>query len=398
MRSFVSDRTSTVPGSGIRVIFEKAAKMSGVIRLEVGEPDFSTPKNITEAAKRALDEGFTHYTSSSGVPALREAIAQRLRSENNIQVDPASEVVVTQGAGAAVYMSIMCTINPGDEVLVPDPAWPHYDACVRMAGGKVVNYGVLEETGFRPDIDEISRLITPKTKAIAINSPSNPTGGLMRREDVEAIADLAIHEDLLVISDEIYQKIIYEDTKHTSIASLPGMRERTITINGFSKTYAMTGWRIGYAVASAEICKQMDKLNLYTAACANSISQLAALEALKGDDTAVKAMLSEYSKRRSLIVKRLNEIEGITCAPPGGAFYVFPRVEIGGMNSTDAAMFILENAKVATVPGTAFGRNGEHHLRLSYANSTEKIAEAMDRIDHAVKAMRPLTTDQKRQS
>ena len=392
MRSFVSERAASVPGSGIRVIFEKAAKMSDVIRLEVGEPDFNTPQHIVDEAKRALDSGFTHYTSSSGVPALREAISSRLWTENSVKADPASEIVVTQGAGAAVYLSIMCTVNPGDEVLVPDPSWPHYDACVRMAGGKPVKYGVGEETGFRPDIEELSGLVTSKTKAIAINSPSNPTGGLLTRKDVEAVAELAQREDLLVISDEIYQKIMYDETVHCSMASLKGMKDRTITINGFSKTYAMTGWRIGYAVANSEIARQMDKFNLYTAACANSISQMAALAALNGPSEPVNAMLNEYRKRRALIVKRLNEIEGFSCHPPGGAFYVFPRVRFGDMSATDVAMFLLDNAKVSTVPGTAFGSHGEGHLRLSYATATDKIAEAMDRIEAVVKRMKPVSS------
>lgn len=380
-----------MPPSGIRVIFEKASKIPDMVRFEVGEPDFDTPRYISEEAKRAIDSGFTHYTSSSGIPALREAIATKLKAENSMEVEPKSEVLVTPGAGSAVYLSIMCTINPGDEVLVPDPAWPHYDACVRMAGGKVVRYGVGEETGFRPDMDEVSKLVNSRTKALVLNSPSNPTGGLLTRKDVEAFAGLAVGEDLLVISDEIYQKIIYDQEEHCSIASLNGMKERTVTIGGFSKTYAMTGWRIGYAVAPSEITVQMDKLNLYTAACANSISQKAALAALGGSREPIDRMLDEYRKRRTLIVSRLNEIEGFSCAMPRGAFYVFPRIDFGGLSAFDAAMYLVDNARVSTVPGTAFGSLGEDHLRLSYATSTDRINEGMDRIQQAVKKMKPMS-------
>ena len=385
MGSFVSERVTSIPPSGIRVIFEKANKMSDVIRLEVGEPDFDTPANITAAAKRALDEGFTHYTSSAGILPLREAISAKLKRENGVEADPGTEVVVTPGAGAAIYLSIMCTVNPGDEVLLPDPAWPHYEACINLAGGKAVRYPTEERLGFRPDLEEVSKLITRKTKALLINSPSNPTGSVLGRKDLEGIADLAQAKDLLVFSDEVYEKMMHGGVEHHSIASFDGMKDRTVTINALSKTYAMTGWRVGYAAARPEIATQMAKLNLFTSGCPNSFAQVAAVEALTGPQGETGRMLNEYTRRRDLMVRRLNEMEGVSCLNPGGAFYAFPRVALQGMNAFDTSMFLLDNAKVATVPGSSFGPLGENHLRLSYATSIEKINEGMDRIDSATR-------------
>ncbi|MDA4114166.1 MAG: pyridoxal phosphate-dependent aminotransferase [Thaumarchaeota archaeon] len=385
MGSFVSERVNSIPVSGIRVIFEKANKMPGVIRLEVGEPDFDTPAHITAAAKRALDEGFTHYTSSAGIMPLREAISAKLKRENRVDADPATEVVVTPGAGAAIYLSIMCTVNPGDEVLLPDPAWPHYEACISLAGGKVVRYPTHESLGFRPEMEEVANLVTKKTKAILINSPSNPTGSVLGRKDLEGIADLARSKDLLVFSDEVYEKVMYGGVEHYSIASFDGMKDRTVTVNALSKTYAMTGWRVGYAAARPEIAAQMAKLNLFTSGCPNSFAQVAAVEALTGPQGETQRMLEEYTRRRDMMVRRLNEMEGVSCPNPGGAFYAFPRVALRGMNAFDTSMFLLDNAKVATVPGSSFGELGEKHLRLSYATSIENISEGMDRIDTAIR-------------
>ncbi|MGA2664982.1 MAG: pyridoxal phosphate-dependent aminotransferase [Nitrososphaerales archaeon] len=386
MKSFVSERISSIPTSGIRVIFEKASKIPDAIRMEVGEPDFETPALIGDAAKRAIDEGFTHYTSASGTPELRQAIAAKLKRDNRIEADPATEVVVTPGAGAALYLAILCTVNPGDEMLIPDPGWPHYEACINLAGGLPVRYPTVEEAGFRPSVEGISRLLGPRTRAIVVNSPSNPTGAVLGRRDLEAIADLAQAEDLLVISDEVYEKIVYDGATNQSLGSFDGMARRTITLNALSKTYAMTGWRIGYAAAPPEIAIQMTKLNLFTSGCASSIAQKAAVAGLNGPQDEAARMLSEYGRRRELIVRRLNEIEGFSCARPAGAFYAFPAVDGGwGRNSFDAAMFLLDGARVATVPGSSFGPAGERHLRFSYATSLEQIDEAMDRIDAAVR-------------
>jgi aminotransferase len=385
MGSFVSERVGSIPTSGIRVIFEKANKMSGVVRLEVGEPDFDTPARVTAAAKRALDEGFTHYTSSAGIMPLREAISAKLKRENRVDADPGTEVVVTPGAGAAIYLSVMCTVNPGDEVLLPDPAWPHYEACINLAGGKVVRYPTHESLGFRPEMEEVAKLVTDRTKAILINSPSNPTGSVLGRRDLEWIADLARSKDLLVFSDEVYEKVMYAGVEHHSIASFDGMKDRTVTINALSKTYAMTGWRVGYAAARPEIAAQMAKLNLFTSGCPNSFAQVAAVEALTGPQGETQRMLEEYTRRRDLMVRRLNEMDGVSCPNPGGAFYAFPRVALRGMNAFDTSMFLLDNAKVATVPGSSFGELGENHLRLSYATSIENVSEGMDRIETAIR-------------
>jgi aminotransferase len=316
---------------------------------------------------------------------LREAIAAKLKKDNKLDVDPATEVVVAPGAGAALYLSIFCTVNPGDEVLIPDPGWPHYEACVNLAGGRPVRYPTHEELDFRPRAEEISKLVNKRTKALLVNTPSNPTGSVLARGDLGQIADLAQDEDLLVISDEVYEKIIYDGARHHSIASFDGMKERTITLNALSKTYAMTGWRLGYAAAPAEIIAQMNKLNLFTSGCASSIAQKAAVAALTGPQGDPARMLVEYTRRRDLIARRLSEIPGITCPRPGGAFYAFPRVEIGDLNAYDTSMFFLDSARVATVPGSAFGTLGEHHVRFSYATSTDKIQEAMDRISSAVR-------------
>ncbi|MDA4136486.1 MAG: pyridoxal phosphate-dependent aminotransferase [Thaumarchaeota archaeon] len=385
MRSFVAGRVEDIPSSGIRVIFERANKIPGVIRMEVGEPDFDTPLPIRQAAKRSIDEGFTHYTSSAGILPLREAIATKLKTDNGVDADAATEVVVAPGAGAALYLSILCTTNNGDEVLIPDPGWPHYEACVKLAGGKPVRYPLREDLGFRPDFDAISRLVNRKTKTLIVNTPSNPVGSVLEKKDLEKMAELALANDLLVVSDEVYEKIVYDRVRHYSIASFSGMKERTLTINALSKTYAMTGWRLGYAAGPAQIMAQINKLNLYTSGCASSIAQKAAVAALSGPQDDARRMVREYAKRRNLILRRLNEIEGVSCSRPGGAFYAFPKVSIGGLNAFDTSMFLLENARVATVPGSAFGQLGENHVRFSYATSIDLIEEAMDRVASAVR-------------
>ena len=386
-KNYVSERMKTIPVSGIRVIFEKARHMKDVIRLEIGEPDMDTPSHIKEAAKKALDEGFTHYTPFSGFEDLREAIAEKVRVENRIDADPATEIIVTPGACSAVYCAILSVVNPNEGVLIPDPGWPHYEACVKMAGGIPVHYPQLEENDFRANPDDLATMVNENTKAILINSPNNPTGAVLTRKDLEAIAEIAKDNNLIVISDEVYEKIIYDDAEHISIASLPGMHERTVTINAFSKSYAMTGWRLGYAIAPAEIVAEMAKLVLYTSTCANSIGQRAAVTALKSPQNCVVEMVKEYKRRRDFVVKRLNEIKGISCRLPKGAFYVFPNIKRLGMSSLDCAYYLLEHAKVSTVPGSGFGEYGEGYLRISYATSPEKLEEAMNRIESAVKRL-----------
>lgn len=384
-RRCLAERTGKIPSSGIRLIFEKAQKMSGVIRLDVGEPYFDTPEHIKAAAKEALDEGFTHYTSSFGMPELRETVSEKLGRDNGITVNPDNEIVITVGACSALQLAILATIDIGDEVLIPDPGWPHYEPCITIAGGRTVYYQLTNVKGFRIDVESIRKKITERTKMILINSPHNPTGAVISREDLKEIAEISERYNLLIISDEVYEKIIYDGIKHFSIASLPGMEERTITVNGFSKTYAMTGWRLGYAAGPKEIIEEMAKLALYTNACPNSISQIAGLAALNGPQTCVNEMVKEYAKRRKHLVEGLNEIEGFSCQFPEGAFYLFLNISPLRLPSWEATLFLLENAKVTTVPGISFGRNGEGYIRLSYSNSVENIIEAVKRIGEAIK-------------
>ena len=382
---YISARMHSVSMSSIRIIFEKVRQLRDVIRLEIGEPDFDTPDHIKEAAKKAINEGFTHYAPSVGLDELREAIAEKVKSENGIEADPKRHIVVTPGASSALYCVIFSIVNPGEKVLTPDPGWTHYDVCIKMAGGIPEHYPLLEENDFRVDADDLKKRIDKNTKAIIINSPNNPTGSVLTRKDIEHISQIAEENDLIVISDEVYEKIIYDDAEHISIASFPDMFKRTITINSFSKTYAMTGWRIGYVIAREEITSQIAKLVLYTSTCANSIGQRAAMEALRGPQECVKEMVSEYQRRRNFVVNRLNEIPGMSCKTPKGAFYVFPNIKQYGMSSTDFASYLLDNAKVSVVPGSGFGKWGEGYIRISYATSMKKLEEAMNRIEKAVK-------------
>jgi len=384
----VASRIRSVELSGIRVIFDLAAKMPDVVRLEAGEPDFKTPKHICEAAEKAMREGKTHYTTSRGILELRKAIAEKAKKENGIDADPEEEIVVTAGASCAVYLTIHTVIEEGDEVLIPDPTWPHYEACVKLAGGRPVTYSLIEERGFSFDIEEIQRLITKKTKMIVVASPSNPTGGVIPLKDLKDLADLAIKHDLLILSDEVYEKMVYDGHKHFSIASLPEMKDRCITINSFSKTYAMTGWRLGYAIAPEEIAAQMAKLNLFLNSCPSSISQEAGLAALTGPQDEVEKMLKEYARRRSIIVDGLRKIDGVRINPPMGAFYAFPSIRELNYSSWDFCMLLLKEGRVATVPGAAFGSRGEGYIRISYANSIENIKEALRRIEEIVSKIR----------
>lgn len=385
MDKYISKKIHDLPASSIRVIFEKARKMRDIIRLEIGEPDFDTPSHIREAAKKALDEGFTHYTPFAGFEELREVIAEKVKVENGVEADPRREIVVTPGACSALYCAVLSVVNPGEKVLIPDPGWPHYEPCVKIAGGIPEHYPLLEENDFRVDPADLRKKVDENTKAIIINSPNNPTGSVLARKDLEGIAQTAEENDLIIISDEVYEKIVYDDAEHISIASLPNMHEHTITVNAFSKTYAMTGWRIGYAIAKEKIITQMAKIVLYTATCANSIGQRAAISALKGPPNCVMEMVSEYKRRRDFVMKRLNEISGISCKIPEGAFYVFPNVKEYGMSSFDFANYLLKHAKVSTVPGAGFGKYGEGYLRISYATSLEDLEKAMNRIEDTLR-------------
>jgi len=349
-----------------------------IIHLEIGEPDFDTPRNITEAAIKALKEGYTHYTPSAGLPEVREVIAKYISDTRKIKVDP-DEVVVTPGAKPIMFFSILALVNEGDEVIYPNPGFPIYESVIDFIGGKSVPIKLREENQFRLDLDELKKLVTPKTKMIIINSPQNPTGGILTLEDLKAIAEIAIKNDIYVLSDEIYSRIIYEG-EHHSIASLPDMKERTIILDGLSKTYAMTGWRVGYGVMNKTLAPHIARLMTNSNSCTASFTQRALIEALTGPQDEPQKMDAEFKKRRDVIVKGLNEIPRFSCLLPKGAFYVFPNVKKTGWESKKLADTLLNEAGVAVLSGTSFGKYGEGYLRISYANSVENINKGLERM------------------
>ena len=385
---FISKRAREVPKSGIREMFNIAQRFKDIISLSLGEPDFKTPPHIIEAAIEAMKKGYTHYTSNKGLAEFREAVAQKLKSENHMDVDPETEVMATVGSMGALSLAMLTIIDPGDEILIPSPGYANYRSQVLMAGGKPIPYRLKEDDAFQPDIEEISNVITGRTKAMVINSPSNPTGAVLSKDVLKEIADLAIERNLIVISDEAYERIIYENAHHVSLASLPGMMHRTISIFTFSKTYAMTGWRIGYAVADEAIISEMTKLQEHLVAHPSSISQMAAIAALTGPDCYVKRMINEYAERRRIMIQGLSNISGIRFLKPMGAFYIFPNVSIFRMSSREFTMYLLENARVIVVPGTAFGRFGEGYIRISYSISRERLKEALERIAESVEKLK----------
>ncbi len=377
-----SVRSQSLGVSGIRKIFERAQSIRDVIRLEIGEPDFQTPENIKEAARQAITSGRTKYTPGAGMIELRKAIADKLQSENKIHYEPI-EIVVAAGATSALNLSMLAAIDPGEEVLIPNPGWATYAYAISIAGGVPIEYKLDRRRDYAFDKDYVNSLVTNKTRAILINSPNNPTGSIFTERDLYAIAELSLERGLTVISDEVYEKFLYDHAPgevSPCIGSLPDMKERTIVVNSFSKTYAMTGWRVGYVASSAPLADAMAKVNTAANSCVSQISQIAALEALTGPQNSVKEMISVYKERRSVIVKRLNEINGFECPLPKGAFYAFPNITGTGLSSFDLAMKILETGHVATVPGSSFGSEGEGYVRLSYSNSTQNIEVAMDRI------------------
>ncbi len=349
-----------------------------VVHLEIGEPDFDTPAHIREAAKRALDAGATHYGPSAGLPELREAIAEHIGKTRHIPVAP-DEVVVTPGAKPIMFFVIMALVNSGDEVVYPNPGFPIYESVVNFVGGVPVPIPLLEETGFGFDLAALERRVSRKTKLIIINSPENPTGGVLARQDIGRIAELARHYQVPVLADEIYRRFLYEG-EFASIASLPGMKAQTIILDGFSKTYAMTGWRLGFGVMPTPLAEHVTRLMTNSASCTATFIQHAGLAALQGDDGPVQAMVDEFRRRRDLIVDGLNAIPGVRCARPPGAFYVFPNVRSFGRPSREVASHLLEEAGVAVLGGSAFGEYGEGYLRLSYAASPATIQEALRRI------------------
>jgi len=367
----------------------KALERQGkeIIHLEIGEPDFDTPQNIKEAAVKALYAGYTHYVPAAGIPELREAIAEYISKTRKIPVDP-EEVVVTPGAKPIMFFAILACVDRGEEVLYPNPGFPIYESMINFVGAKPVPIPLLEENDFRLDHEYVKEKITKKTKMIILNSPENPTGGVLTKEDLKVIADcIANRDDVIVLSDEIYSRIIYEGT-HESIASLPGMKEKTIILDGFSKTYAMTGWRLGYGVMQKDIAEKITKLMINSNSCTCAFIQMAGVEALKGPQDSVDKMVAEFRKRREVIVSGLNNIKGITCKKPKGAFYVFPNIKGTGKKSKEFSDYLLNEAGVAVLPGTSFGKYGEGYLRISFANSVENIKKALDRISKAVEKLK----------
>jgi len=365
---------------------ELEKKGAKVIHLEIGEPDFDTPEHIKEAAVKALKAGYTHYTPAPGILELRQAISEKVSKERGIDVDPNREVIVMPGAKPGLFTGILSIVNPGEEVLVPDPAFPIYRSVVEFLGAVAVSIPLKEEKNFRMDPEDVRRKVTAKAKMLILNSPHNPCGSALLKSDIEALAEIARDNNLWVMSDEVYSKIIYEGSHH-SIASEPDMKDRTILIDGFSKTYAMTGWRLGYAIGPAQVIAHMVKLQINIASCAAAFTQMAAIEALRGAQDSVRKMVDEFDRRRKTIVSGLNSIKGMSCKMPRGAFYVFPNVKKLGMNSRDIMMKLLNQGHVATLHGEAFGPAGAGYLRLSYATSLENIKEALSRIRQMVEEM-----------
>ena len=381
----VSPLVRSIPPSGIRRFFDIVAEMSGVISLGVGEPDFVTPWHIRESCVHGLQRGYTSYTSNYGLLELRQEITRMIETDYGVTYNPKCEALVTVGVSEALDLAMRAILSPGDEVLVPEPCYVSYQACVTLAGGTPVSVSCTRENEFRVTVDQLAAAVTPRTKALLIGYPNNPTGAVMPREALAAIAQFAEQHDLIVISDEIYANLTY-DGEHTCFASLPGMRDRTILLNGFSKAYAMTGWRIGYALGNEDFIAAMTKIHQFTMLCAPITAQIAAVEALQQGRPSRERMVAEYDKRRRLMVEGFRNM-GLDCFEPKGAFYVFPSIQNTGLTSLEFAEKLLHAEKVALVPGNAFGACGEGYIRCSYAASSKNLSEALDRIARVVKPM-----------
>ena len=381
-RSLISPPVNRISPSGIRKFFDLLSSIEGVISLGVGEPDFVTPWPLCESAIRSLEKGYTMYTSNLGMPELRERLSQYLEDAYKLRYDPDGELLITVGVSEALDLAMRAVIDLGDEVIMPDPHYVAYDACVILARGTPVKVPTSEEHGFEVSAAAIEASITDKTKAILIGYPANPTGAVMPRDKLEEVARVAKRNQLLLISDEIYGRLVY-GVEHTCLATLPGMKESTILLGGFSKSYAMTGWRIGYAAADREIISAMTKIHQYTIMSAPTMGQVAAIEALKSGESSVSEMVGEYNRRRLVMVKGLNEI-GLSCFEPRGAFYAFPSIKVCAMTSEEFAERLLLEEKVAVVPGVAFGQCGEGHVRCCYATSLGEIEEALSRMKRFV--------------
>ncbi len=384
----LSDRIKRVKPSATLEITAKAkalrAQGKEIINFGAGEPDFQTPEHIKQALRKALDEGFIYYTPAAGIPELREAVAEKLERENGINYDPEGEVVITPGAKMALYAAIMVLVERGDEVLIPAPWWVSYPAMVHLAEGKPVFVPTYEEDGFRLLSDAVAEKVTRRTKLLILNSPNNPTGAVLNRSDLKGIAEVCEDHDIFIISDEIYEYIIYDDAEHVSIASLDNMKERVITVNGLSKAYSMTGWRVGYAAGPREVIKAMTRLQAHSVSNVTSFVQKAAVAALRGPREEIEHMVRAFNERRHYIVKELRSIPGVSCVEPRGAFYAFANFSAYDKDSFRLANYLLEKAGVAVVPGAAFGEEGEGYIRLSFATSMENIKAGMEKIKRAM--------------
>lgn len=382
----LSNRLSDLGTEGAFEVLAHAKKLEAegksIIHLEIGEPDFDTPRNISEAGIAAIRDGQTHYSPSGGLPEARAVVAEYISKTRNVTVK-SENVVIMPGAKPVIFNAMFAVINPGDEVIVPDPGYPIYESLVNYVGATAVMMHLREENDFRFRTDELKRLVTPKTRMIVINSPQNPTGGLLTSDDLQTIYKLAVDNDLWVLADEIYSRIIY-DGQFESILAIPGAVERTILVDGMSKTYAMTGWRLGYGVMPLELADHMTKLAINNFSCTATFAQFALMEALTGPQKDVDSMVAEFRKRRDVIVDGLNRIEGISCLKPLGAFYVFANITGTGLTSAQCATRFLDEAGVSCLAGTAFGKFGEGYVRFSYANSVENIQEALRRVEQAL--------------
>nr|WP_288976745.1 aminotransferase class I/II-fold pyridoxal phosphate-dependent enzyme [uncultured Blautia sp.] len=386
MREFVTEKVKEIKPSGIRKFFDIVSEMPDAISLGVGEPDFDTPWHIREEGIRSLKAGRTFYTSNAGLMPLRQEISRYIEDRLRLFYDPESEVMVTVGGSEAIDIAFRTVLEPGDEVIIPEPAFVSYVPCVQLAGGVPVTIPLKAENAFRLKPEELEAAVTPKTKVLLLSYPNNPTGAIMEKEDLEALLDIIEKHDLLVISDEIYSELTY-NSQHVSIASLPGMQKRCVVINGFSKSYAMTGWRLGYALAPAQIMEQMVKLHQFAIMSSPTTSQYAAISALKNGNSDVMEMRLAYDQRRRFLLHEMERLE-IPCFEPRGAFYIFPDITESGMSSEEFATELLKEEKVAVVPGSAFGNCGEGFIRISYAYSIEELKAALARIQAFMKKIR----------
>jgi len=382
VRNPLSDKVIDIKPSGIRKFFDIVQDMDDVISLGVGEPDFDTPWHIRDEGIYSLEKGRTFYTSNSGLKDLRQEVSNYIKRTQNVEYDPMNEIFITVGGSEAIDLAMRAMVNPGDEVLIPQPSYVSYEPCAILADAKPIIIDLKAENEFRLTAKELEEHITDKTKLLVLPYPNNPTGAIMEKDDLEKIAKIIIDNDIFVLSDEIYAELTYKN-KHVSIVSLPGMKERTILINGFSKAYAMTGWRLGYACGPAEIVKQMVKIHQFAIMCAPTTSQYAAVEALRNGDEDVRLMKEEYDRRRKYLLHEFKAM-GIECFEPYGAFYVFPSIKKFGLSSDDFALKLLEKERLAVVPGTAFGDCGEGFIRISYAYSLEDLKKALERLRHFI--------------